>query len=121
MEREIRLEPSRRAPGEARVFVSRKLDELGYSKLIDDAVLIIDELVTNSMRATPSTPVWVVFREIGAYLLLEVWDCCPNPPILQEPDFVAEHGRGLHIISALSTGLGWDIFAWGKVVWVLLG
>jgi anti-sigma regulatory factor (Ser/Thr protein kinase) len=121
VEWEIRLRPTTQAPRAARVFVSRKLDELGYSKLVDDAVLIIGELVTNSVRETPSMPVWVVFREIGAYLLLEVWDCCPDPPILKDPDFLATEGRGLHIVSALSAGLGWDIFAWGKVVWVLLG
>jgi anti-sigma regulatory factor (Ser/Thr protein kinase) len=120
MDREIKLEPTIRAPREARGFVSRHLDELGYPKLIDDAAMIVCELVTNSVREAPGTPVWVNLRWAGAYPLLEVWDCSPDPPVFKDPDYLAEKGRGLHIVAELSLRLGWDVFPCGKVVWALL-
>jgi hypothetical protein len=121
MDREIRLEPTPHAPREARGFVSRHLGELGYQTFVEDAVTIIGELVTNSVKETPTTPVWVNLRRAGAHPLLEVWDCSINPPVLKDPDYLAEHGRGLHIVAELSVRLGWELFTCGKVVWVLLG
>lgn len=41
-------------------------------------------------------------------------------PVFREPDYEAERGRGLHIISALAAELGWYHVLGGKVVWVLL-
>src|SRR3954452_5950309 len=105
MDREIRLEPSKRAPGDARVFVARTLQELGCPKLVDDAQTIVTELVTNSVREAPWRPVWVDLRRIGVRSLLEVWDCSVAAPVFKDPDFVAERGRGLHIVAALSAGL----------------
>jgi anti-sigma regulatory factor (Ser/Thr protein kinase) len=121
MDREIRLEPTPQAVREARRFVSRHLAELGYSELVDDAATITSELVTNSVREAPNTPVWVNLRRAGGFLLLEVWDCCPKAPVLKSPDYLAEGGRGLHIVDELSVCFGWDTFACGKVTWVLLG
>src|SRR5262245_9090195 len=37
MDVEVRLEPTLRAPGEARRFVARALDELGYPELAENA------------------------------------------------------------------------------------
>jgi hypothetical protein len=48
MECEIRLEPSMRAPREARRFVSHHLCDFGYLKLVDNAGIIVAELVTNA-------------------------------------------------------------------------
>jgi anti-sigma regulatory factor (Ser/Thr protein kinase) len=121
MECEIRLEPSKRASRQARGFVSHHLCELGFPKLVDDAVTIVAELVTNAHRETPATPIWVDLRVAGGYPLLEVWDCSRNPPVFKDPDFLATEGRGLHIVDELSVRLGWDIFPCGKVVWVVLG
>jgi hypothetical protein len=41
--------------------------------------------------------------------------------VLKSPDYLAEGGRGLHIVDELSVCFGWDVFACGKVIWVLLG
>lgn len=120
MDREIRLEPSKRAPGEAREFVGCLLREFGCPGLVADAQTIVTELVTNSVREAPAGPVWVDLRRIGRRSLLEVWDCSVDAPVFKDPDFAAERGRGLHIVAALSAGLGWNIFSCGKVVWALL-
>jgi hypothetical protein len=110
-----------RASREARGFVSLHLYELGFPRLVDDAVIIVVELVTNARKETPATPIWVDLRLASGYPLLQVWDCSRNPPVFKDPDFLATEGRGLHIVTGLSVRLGWDIFPCGKVVWVLLG
>jgi anti-sigma regulatory factor (Ser/Thr protein kinase) len=93
---------------------------LGYPQLIETGELIVSELVTNSVTAAPDCPVWVDIRRAGLYVLLEVWDCSPKPPEFKRPDFLAEGGRGLHIVDTFSKKIGCETFAYGKVVWVLL-
>jgi anti-sigma regulatory factor (Ser/Thr protein kinase) len=121
MDIEVRLESSLRAPGEARRFVARELEALGYPGLVEDARVVVSELVTNSVANASGKPVWVDIRRAGKYVVLEVWDCSPEPPVAQEPDFLAEGGRGMHLVDGLGVRFGYDIFCCGKVVWVLLG
>lgn len=41
-------------------------------------------------------------------------------PIAREPDFIAESGRGLHLVNSFSRSWGWHPLAGtGKVVWAL--
>src|SRR3954471_18073351 len=87
MDVEVRLEPTLRAPGEARRFVARELAGLGYPGLVEDARLVVSELVTNSVINVPGMPVWVNLRRAGKFVVLEVWDCSPDPPVFQDPDF----------------------------------
>jgi two-component sensor histidine kinase len=97
------------------------LEALGYPELVDDTRLMVSELVTNSITHAPGKPLWVDIRRTGKYLVLEVCDCSPEPPVAQGPDFMAEGGRGLHVVDEL--GIKWDygLFCCGKVVWVVLG
>lgn len=121
MDIEVKLEPTPQAPSAARRFVARELTALGYPQLVDDAQLIAIELVTNSIRYVPDKPLWVDIHRTGKHLVLEVWDCSTAPPVAQEPDFLAEGGRGLHIVAELGTRFGYDTFCCGKVTWTLLG
>jgi anti-sigma regulatory factor (Ser/Thr protein kinase) len=121
MDIEVRLEPTLRAPGEARRFVGRALAELGYPELVENARIIVSELVTNCITNVPGKPLWVNLRRTGRYALLEVWDCSPELPIPQDPDFLAEGGRGLHVVDELGVRFGCDTFCCGKVMWTLLG
>lgn len=121
MDIEVRLEPTPRAAGFARRFVARELEALGFGGLVDDARLIVSELVTNAVTNVPGRPVWVDLRRAGRLVALEVWDCSPLPPVFRDPDFLAEGGRGLHVVEELGTKFGYDTFCCGKVVWVLMG
>jgi anti-sigma regulatory factor (Ser/Thr protein kinase) len=121
MDIEVRLEPTALAPREARRFVARELEALGYPELVEDARLMVSELVTNTVDNVPGKPLWVDIRRTGQYLLLEVWDCSTESPIAQDPDFLAEGGRGLHVVDALSIKWSYDILCCGKVIWVLFG
>lgn len=121
MDIEVKLEPAPQAAGLARRFVARELEALGYPELVDDARVMVSELVTNCIRYVPGKPLWVNLRRAGKHVLLEVWDCSPEPPVPQDPDFLAEGGRGIHVIEELGTKFGYDLLCCGKVVWVILG
>jgi len=61
-----------------------------------------------------------IFEEQEETLILEVWDCSPEPPAAQDPDFMDEGGSGLHVVDELSIRWNYDIFCCGKVTWALL-
>jgi anti-sigma regulatory factor (Ser/Thr protein kinase) len=117
---EIRLDPDKRAPGEARRFVRVHLEKLGYPKIVDDAVIVVSELVTNAMAAAPYTPIFVALRLTHGRPLLEVWDMSPDPPVLRKADETSIGGRGLRIVQELSVTFGWNQKGRWKVVWSLL-
>ncbi|MCW2903772.1 MAG: putative anti-sigma regulatory factor, serine/threonine protein kinase [Streptosporangiaceae bacterium] len=126
---EVNLPPIPQAVGIARIFVRHQLISLRYADLIEDACVIASELMTNAVNATASDDPRTRGR-IRMYLgphegrpVLEVWDSCPWMPVFREPDFVAESGRGLHIVRSLAADLGWrrDVDRGGKTVWALLG
>ncbi|MCX4976252.1 ATP-binding protein [Streptomyces sp. NBC_00620] len=98
------------------------------------AQLLACELVTNAVAATgvvgtrPTRPelpslnlVAVQLRTYDRRLFVEVWDCDPNPPVVQEWQPGAESGRGLVLIEAMSRRWGtYNAGASGKVVWAEL-
>jgi anti-sigma regulatory factor (Ser/Thr protein kinase) len=120
MDIEMKLQPTLQAPGLARRFVARELDALGYPQLVEDARLMASELVTNAITYVPRKPLWVAIQRMSGYVVLEVWDGSSEPPVPQDPDFLAQGGRGFQVIGELGIRFGYDIFCCGKVVWVTL-
>jgi anti-sigma regulatory factor (Ser/Thr protein kinase) len=125
---EITLVPVPQAAEIARVFVRHQLICLGCVKLIDDACQIVSEMVSNAVAAT-ATGDRKTQGSIRLYLgpnhgrpLLEVWDSSPEMPVMKKPDFLAESGRGLHIVQSLAAKFGWlkDEERGGKIVWAIL-
>jgi len=119
-------------PRWSREFVVGFLDRcLGYarSELTETASLIVSELTTNAVEAARKldrpTVVGLSARLFHDHLLAEVIDSSPAVPALIEAvDVFAEHGRGLHLVDALSDGR-WGWFRWPspparKVVWCQL-
>lgn len=99
--REIKLDPDPASVRQARHFLRSNLCDLGFHDSADDAALIVSELVTNSVREAPNTPCLVVVGAGAGHPFIEVHDCSPELPKKCEPDFVAQHGRGLHVVDAL--------------------
>jgi hypothetical protein len=65
-------------------------------------------------------PVRLGLVQPGQFVLCAVADPSPRPPEPKEPDYLAESGRGLHVISALSDRWGSTVPTdAGKVVWAL--
>lgn len=84
--------------------------------IVDDALLCISELVTNALQAECS--VISVCVELSAQRLrISVHDDAGGTPTVRSPDWTDPHGRGLLIISAVSTSWGVRPFEAGKEVW----
>lgn len=99
--------------------------------LIDTAVLVVSELVTNAVRAVGGDPGYpaagqaagpgrvAVGVAAGARLVrVEVHDSArtPLPPSRRGAD-TDETGRGLTVVDAVSLCWGWEPGPLGKVVW----
>jgi len=107
------------APAEARGVVRDILVHWGYRALLDDAALIVSELVTNAVRHAGSASLVVVNRTEGG-IRVEVRDEGPGSPVHDPSETDAEHGRGLTIVSALATAWGVEDDEGSKTVWVEL-
>jgi CheY-like chemotaxis protein/anti-sigma regulatory factor (Ser/Thr protein kinase) len=104
---------------DARAHVGELLRTWGYDDLVDDAVLVVSELVTNAVAHADSNCAVVVNRA-GGGVRIEVRDEGAGVPDLQAPSDLAEDGRGLMIVSALATAWGVASDPPTKTVWVEL-
>jgi anti-sigma regulatory factor (Ser/Thr protein kinase) len=107
-------------PGRARAWalevIREALGQRAASMLLDDAALVISELMTNSLRAG-SKAVTLTLTVDPGYLRVAVRDDVEARPRLLNirPDDVS--GRGLHIVSALASDWGFTNLTKGKEVW----
>jgi serine phosphatase RsbU (regulator of sigma subunit)/anti-sigma regulatory factor (Ser/Thr protein kinase) len=109
-----------RSVAEARWFVRGELEAWGAADLVDRAILMTSELVTNAVIHA-GTPVEVRLLLDESSLRLEVQDLHPLrtlDPTLPRPVDDDEHGRGLLITSAVSSSWGVSYTDAVKRVWV---
>jgi hypothetical protein len=142
------LAPRFEAVRTARDFARTTLHRWGLGDLFDDVALVASELVTNALRhavgARPETgpsagdlaafptqggpqqamdgrlPIRISLVHRSPQVVCAVSDPSSNGPVAREADFVAESGRGLHLVDSFSRSWGWHPLAGaGKVVWAL--
>jgi anti-sigma regulatory factor (Ser/Thr protein kinase) len=118
--------PDARSVGAAREFSLATLRRWGVADRTDDIAVVLSELLTNALRhsaASPpglAQPVRVALVQPGRFVLVVVTDPGRQVPVLKEPDYLAESGRGLHVINALSDAWGCTTpTGAGKAVWAL--
>ena len=91
--------------------------------LVDDAVLLTSELVTNAV-VHARTPSVMSLRLAGGVLAVTVRDGDPRPMYRPEPGATGahdgDHGRGLLILDAMADAWGTLPTADGKVVWATM-
>jgi hypothetical protein len=116
---------------DGREFSRAALQRWGVTERCDDITTVVSELLTNALRhAVPGLgparhgwPVRLGLLRSGPYLLCAVADPSSSAPVLKRPYGLAENGRGLHVVSALSDRWGYTPCAapsgTGKVVWAL--
>jgi hypothetical protein len=117
---QIHLAVHPRASRAARDFVSRTCLDWRLQHGIPSAVLVVSELVTNSL-AHAGTDVDVTLSAVGTKLCLAVADGNPDPPRLVRAGSEQGRGRGMHVVEGFSR-------AWGslpgpeggKAVWVVI-
>jgi anti-sigma regulatory factor (Ser/Thr protein kinase) len=123
--REFAALPS--TPSRARRQAREELAEWGLSHLSSDTEIVVSELTTNALLASGELEGPTVIRLLllggPAQVTVVVWDASTQPPAVADPDHDSEHGRGLPIVSALSSDWGWyrSRDAGGKCVWSEIG
>lgn len=119
-ERQLVLRAELASVREGRFFARDVVTEWGLEGLADDIQLGVSELVTNAVRHA-GTDVVMTLRLDGK-LIVEVEDSDPElrHPAVPSTDPLATSGRGLQIVSAVSTDWGVRSVPAGKVVWFAL-
>ncbi|MEU6484049.1 SpoIIE family protein phosphatase [Streptomyces sp. NPDC046887] len=119
------FEPVGRSVATARAFVRDTLQGWGHTDVVDDAVVLTSELVTNAViHAGTSADVLCLRTEHS--VRVEVADRYPerevplqgSGPAVADPD--QENGRGLMLCAALATRWGVDYSPTRKHVWFQL-
>ncbi|WP_239067459.1 ATP-binding protein [Actinomadura bangladeshensis] len=141
------VEPDPESVTAARHFALCRLAEWNLSELADDVGLVVSELVTNALRHSggvnsggrpgvdvhregvygdPADPLGSAPSAIrlrlgheAPWLLCGIMDASRTAPRRKEPDYIAETGRGLHLVESFSVRWGWRALHQGKVVWAL--
>jgi anti-sigma regulatory factor (Ser/Thr protein kinase) len=109
----------------ARDFADATLRRWGVPGRCDDVAVVVSELLTNALRHSPPAgdvrsrwQIRVGLLQSGPCVLCAVADPSETPPVPKEPDHLAESGRGLEVVSALSDEWGYSTVSdMGKVVW----
>jgi DNA-binding NarL/FixJ family response regulator len=104
----------------ARKFVAETLEEWDLAQLLDAALLVTSELAANAVTHAESA-FRLQLSLTSATLRIDVIDYGDGAPEPQPPSTSEEHGRGLHLIDAMTTAWGIeDAPGVGKVVWAEL-
>lgn len=106
----------------ARFYLRAALAYHGLGGYADDAEAVAAELITNAVTHAPAPVVTLAltWMERSMALGIVVTDSNPLPPVKRDPGKDTEHGRGLHIVEALSTRWGWQPRDPGKAVYAIL-
>jgi anti-anti-sigma regulatory factor len=115
-----RLWPTPASAGVAREMVANACRAWHVAHLIDDAELVVTELMSNAVRhASGSLELLLVLR--GRFLHVSVRDGSSTLPSMVLPNSETdEGGRGLLLLDAVAAGWGSVPVPGGKVVWATL-
>jgi anti-sigma regulatory factor (Ser/Thr protein kinase) len=105
----------------ARFYVKAAIGYHDLGDYAEDIELVTSELVTNAIAHASAQAIsleLIRLQDPGAVAVI-VTDASPRPPIKLDPAEDAQHGRGLHIVEALSTRWGWAPQSPGKAVFAI--
>jgi anti-sigma regulatory factor (Ser/Thr protein kinase) len=106
----------------ARFYVRAALRYHNLGDYAEDAETITAELTSNVIQhaAADAFALNLMRLEGSGAIAVIVTDPCPSPPIQGGPAEGAEHGRGLHMVAAISAHWGWAPQNPGKSVYAIL-
>lgn len=114
---ELDLPLSLHSPAAARQFLrDATCPEHSPARVLDDAVLLVSELVTNSVLYG-GPPIVVAVDCHESAMQVRVRDGAPGLPVPGDPGPDDENGRGLALMEMLSEDWGVDAEPAGKYVW----
>ena len=104
----VDLRPGPHAPADARRATREVLRRWELPSLVDRVVLVVSELVTNSVRYG-RPPLHLDLRRLRGCVRIDVHDTVPEEPVMTGRQAVGddrESGRGLLIVSAVADEVG---------------
>ncbi|MGW3735742.1 ATP-binding protein [Streptomyces sp. NPDC005148] len=103
----------------ARELARTALAAWGQEELIDDALLVLTELVSNAVEYGRMGAMRVIVAwPTESFIRLGVVDRSKAIPMMRlGPNEDDTHGRGLLLVDALTDRWGTDLYQWGKQVW----
>jgi anti-sigma regulatory factor (Ser/Thr protein kinase) len=117
---EISLPAGVGAPGLARRFLSDAVCVRHGRSVLDDALLLTSETITNAV-VHGGPPIVLAVECTGAALEIRVRDGSSGLPRRTTPAAMSQHGRGLLLVETLSDDWGVDPAGpTGKEVWFRL-
>src|SRR5580704_762673 len=120
MEAHLLLRPDLAELGPARQFVADTLAAWDRDCDLDTALLLVSELVTNSV-VHAETEVGLTLRGEGSQIRVEVADHSDKMPVDLDVPPTAVSGRGIHLVATMSEDWGVrTVPGDGKVIWFAL-
>jgi anti-sigma regulatory factor (Ser/Thr protein kinase) len=125
-QRELMLIPGPQSVRMAREFTTATLRGWKLDGLVEEAVIVASELVTNAIRHGmcwsgtdgQTAGVELAWQREADRIVCVVTDCTSMPPVLEQADMSSESGRGLQVVSTLAAAWGWVVLgAREKAVW----
>ena len=102
----------------ARLLVSTALRTWDLDDLVDAGVLMVSELVSNSVQHTACHVIHVSARRVAVdRVRIGVTDESCRLPEVSRGESSREGGRGLFLVEAIGDRWGYDLHRWGKTVW----
>ncbi|RKS75459.1 anti-sigma regulatory factor (Ser/Thr protein kinase) [Motilibacter peucedani] len=114
------LSTSPTAAREAREFMDAAICTEHAASVLDDARLLVTELVANAIRHGAPPITLQVECDASAGMRVSVSDGCAVEPTPRETSPDDESGRGVHIVDLLSDSWGVQPTENGKAVWFRL-
>ena len=116
---EVELPPAATTPADARQIARQACRDWGIPNAADDVSLVVSELVTNAV-VHAKTPLILAIEREGPTLAVAVGDGQPAAPWLTAQSPESSGGRGIALVSRLSTNWGVVRTVLGKTVWASL-
>jgi two-component sensor histidine kinase len=108
------------ASSKARQFLMAAQCSVHNTSVLDEALLMVSELVTNAVsHGAPPITVKVSCEESEG-MVVRVSDGSDRMPKPGQPEVSAENGRGLYLVDVLSSRWGVEPTEDGKEVWFAL-
>ncbi|MFE7608105.1 ATP-binding protein [Streptomyces celluloflavus] len=101
-----------------RRIVGAHLRHWGHGKLVRPASMCVTELLSNVHKHAGSAACTLLLQSSPTGVRIVVSDRCRDLPVIREPDWSAESGRGLFLISKTVDAWGASPNPGGKDVWV---
>lgn len=115
----VTLPPHDHSPARGRQFVREALFSTARQDVVDIAVLLASELITNAiLHGRSEVELTVEINSAG--VKVSAADMNSRLPVMQSIDELALDGRGIAIVNLLASSWGVTATEGGKIVWFCL-